>query len=322
MKRKFAFSIFILALAAALVGGATIAFFTDENTPNPVFFTAGTVEIAGGEVQILEPNQTNLVQGGDFSIDCFPGNPCPPPFPPPQCPEDKKIVYWCVENTGTKRAYIRVKPPDGDFIEETAVGAGEKFSAQPWWHQYLTYEWTRLLPIVTELIAGQNKHAGWVTVSRDFYNFYVTYQTENGWSLMETHVYAATKNPVELKNNEKAPGRYPYKNENHNRATEYTYIIPLNEVYGLWPLQDAYFVTHAVVVKGTGWSLNNESKTFWTKGEDGWYYYNNPVSPGDRVCIYFDVDSLDPDKDYKFKAEAVQASNNAINMVWQNNPFK
>ena len=304
-----------------MVGGATLAFFSNEDTPNPVFFTAGTVDIAGGEVQISQQNHPYLVQEDLFTPDCFPDPPCPPGHPP-HCPDKKQIVTWCVENIGNKRAYIRVKPPAGYLDDETAVGAGEKFSKQPWWHQYLTYEWYRLLPIVTELKAGQDKHAGWVIISRDFCNFYVTYITENGWSLMETHVYAETTNPIHQPQNKKAPGNYRYKNENHNRATEYTYTIPLVEIYGWLPLQNAYFVTHAEVVKGSQWSLNKDSKSFWTKGEDGWYYYNEPVSPGEKVCIAFDVEQLEPDKDYHFEAEAVQASHDAINLVWGSHPFK
>jgi len=45
MKSRMLISMLVIALAAAVIGGATMAWFTDEAVPEPVKFTAGTLEI-------------------------------------------------------------------------------------------------------------------------------------------------------------------------------------------------------------------------------------------------------------------------------------
>ena len=130
MKYRFILSLFILALTSALVGGATLAFFTSEDTPEPHFFTTGTVEITGLEVEVV----TYQLDGGGEDLiapACIPGFPPDCPIPPPSCDDQKKTITWCVENTGTKRAYIRVRPPESGVKDETAVGEGVKFIEKP-----------------------------------------------------------------------------------------------------------------------------------------------------------------------------------------------
>jgi predicted ribosomally synthesized peptide with SipW-like signal peptide len=41
MKSRMLISMLVIALAAAVIGGATMAWFTDEDTAGPVTFTAG-----------------------------------------------------------------------------------------------------------------------------------------------------------------------------------------------------------------------------------------------------------------------------------------
>lgn len=60
--------------------------------------------------------------------------------------------------------------------------------------------------------------------------------------------------------------------------------------------------------------------TFWTKGEDGYYYYKNPLAPGDETPALFTTvtfDAVKMDNDYQsckayidVKAGAVQVANN------------
>jgi predicted ribosomally synthesized peptide with SipW-like signal peptide len=45
MKSRLLVSLMVIAMAAALIGGATMAWFTDEAQTNPVTFTAGTLLI-------------------------------------------------------------------------------------------------------------------------------------------------------------------------------------------------------------------------------------------------------------------------------------
>lgn len=53
MKTKMFASMLVIALAAALVGGATMALFTDQDTNEGNVFTAGTVDIEAGETSII-----------------------------------------------------------------------------------------------------------------------------------------------------------------------------------------------------------------------------------------------------------------------------
>ena len=82
MRKSVQISLLVLSLAALLIIGGTMAWFTATADPVTNEFTAGTVEI-------------NLVD--DFEEE---GN-----WNPGDCNE--KVVY--VENTGTKCAFVRVK---------------------------------------------------------------------------------------------------------------------------------------------------------------------------------------------------------------------
>ena len=94
-------SVFALALVAALIAGATSAWFTDDADVPEVEFTAGTLEINVDE----EPQITAME-------DRFIGN---------VNPGDCATVCWEIENSGSKSADLRVKI-DGvwDGINEEA----------------------------------------------------------------------------------------------------------------------------------------------------------------------------------------------------------
>ena len=62
MKTKMFMSMLVIALAAALVGGATMALFTDTAANAGNTFTAGTVEITVGTTT-LAANATNMAPG-------------------------------------------------------------------------------------------------------------------------------------------------------------------------------------------------------------------------------------------------------------------
>jgi len=53
MKTRIYVSMLVIALAAALVGGATMALFTDQDTNEGNVFTAGTVDIEAGETSVI-----------------------------------------------------------------------------------------------------------------------------------------------------------------------------------------------------------------------------------------------------------------------------
>ncbi|MBS3873857.1 MAG: SipW-dependent-type signal peptide-containing protein [Firmicutes bacterium] len=72
MKTKMIVSMLILALAAALVGGATMAIFTDTENNNGNTFTAGTVNITVGGTSMPAVAAGNMAPGdtitGSFTV--------------------------------------------------------------------------------------------------------------------------------------------------------------------------------------------------------------------------------------------------------------
>jgi hypothetical protein len=97
-------SLLVIALAAAAIGGATMAWFTAEanleQDGEQVTFTAGTVVVNVDEV----PEITTME---DRSIDNV-------------NPGDCATICWNIRNVGTKRAELRVKVDSGwvDEVEE------------------------------------------------------------------------------------------------------------------------------------------------------------------------------------------------------------
>jgi len=100
MKTKILMSVLAIGLAIALIGGATMAWFTDRVEMEPAVFTAGTVEIdvdgpfdgESDELQAFEANNVN--------------------------PGDNYKVKWVIENAGTKQAEIRVNLEKEWYIDE------------------------------------------------------------------------------------------------------------------------------------------------------------------------------------------------------------
>lgn len=89
MRKRIITSMMVIALMAAMIGGGTLAWFTDSDTAGEAMFTAGTVRVRAGEAVIT------TVDGGRFN-NWNPG--------------DTHIVCWEFENEGTKRIKIRFKP--------------------------------------------------------------------------------------------------------------------------------------------------------------------------------------------------------------------
>ena len=117
------------------------------------------------------------------------------------------------------------------------------------------------LPISRALLAGGGGPraksrfcVGEVTVAIEGDNLVVTYTTEHGWILTETHLYVGTSCPTKS-----APGRFPYSNEDLS-VTTYTYSIPLSEVGD----GSICIAAHAVVQKSTCDGLLEE--TAWAYG--------------------------------------------------------
>lgn len=281
MKIRIAFSLIILALASTLVGGATLALFTDLATTEAVVFTTGTVEITGGGVNIQPAGES-----GD------------------------KTVVWCVTNSGSKAAYIRVKARGGTTTVqgESAGGEGTPY-AKPRWAMWFPYTLNSGETKV-KLLAGDKIEVGSVTVNNDAQNLYVQYNTTNGWTLTETHVYAEEKEPASA-----AAGKFTDKKENLGNITSVLHTIPLS----LYTGNTLYLVTHAAVEKGPAkWTLCLGSP--WI-ASGGWWYYSTRVASGETVCISLNVSTYEASVEYYLDAEAVQTSNNAAHTRWPGNPY-
>ncbi len=93
---------------------------------------------------------------------------------------------------------------------------------------------------IVTLIAGQHIDAGTVTVTNDEENLYVTYQTNDDWSISETHLYVGPEEDIpQTRSGNPKIGHFPYHGDNND-----PFVIPLSD------LNDCFvIVAHAVVNK-------------------------------------------------------------------------
>jgi len=115
-----------------------------------------------------------------------------------------------------------------------------------------------------DLVAGQNIKVGTVTVSNDADNLYVTYKTDDGWEITETHLAVANslEEIPQTKKFNPIPGKFPYSSKYDLAVTEYTYTIPLEDGD-----TDLYIATHAKVEKQIDGGIIQE-ETAWGYGDD------------------------------------------------------
>jgi predicted ribosomally synthesized peptide with SipW-like signal peptide len=316
MKQRIAFSLMVLALASTLVGGATLALFTDQVEADPVAFTTGTVEITGGDIS-GDVSVISVGTSGDMGIMCWPS---------PSDDPAQKTVTWCVENTGSKAAYIRVRARGGneDVQGESAAGEGEEKYGPAWSRMWNTYDLSSGEEMEIRLVAGQHyDHVGWVTVYKDYWNLYVRHETIDGWTLTDTKVYAETNDDFPT-----GFGDFRFPHPGLDNVTSDLHVIPYDQLFEPEGYSDTiYLVTHADVEKlPAEWTINSACSTSWIAGTaegDNWWYYETPVPAGETVCISLDVLYYDSKAEYYLEAEAVQASHQAIDYIdhWNGHPL-
>lgn len=300
--------VLVVAMMAALVGGATMAWFTHQAEGGKAIFTAGTVEVSAG----------NAVITGTGSHDNW-------------NPGDCNQVKWVIKNTGSKTSYIRVRLDKGwengdvQCQIETAWSEGTRFGGG--WAQYFYTQKGQQKSV--RFLAGQHHEAGTITVWNDEEFIFVRFDTINGWEMQKTHLYVGSNPPTRH-----APGQLGRKNENLDDPTTDLYKIPIGEVTG----DTIYVAAHADVTRCVGdlsdcnvrWELCEDSQGKWILGKDGYYYYFEPVAAGQEIKICFNV-CLDGEKtDNKFQGkrfianiivDSVQSSHGAIHEVWPSNPI-
>lgn len=98
MKRKVMLSLFVIFLAAAIIGGATMAWFTAKADATPAAFQAGTVMIEAGGKFDLDDEVFNNVNPGD----CI-------------------CVGWWITNTGSKAIELKVVGDGLWSLSEVAI---------------------------------------------------------------------------------------------------------------------------------------------------------------------------------------------------------
>lgn len=88
---------------------------------------------------------------------------------------------------------------------------------------------TTVVPnIVTAVaFAGQTINAGSITVTNDSTNIYVTYNTANGYTLTQTHLFVGPVGMIPTNHpGNPMPGQFPYQTA-HANITSFTYSVPV-----------------------------------------------------------------------------------------------
>lgn len=118
-------------------------------------------------------------------------------------------------------------------------------------------------PTAVTLVAGQTINSGQVTVSNDANYIYVTYETANGYTLTQTHLYVGACNAIPVNNpGNPLPGQFPYKGT-HSNITSYTYQIPISVMNGA---TCGCVAAHAVVQKLNSSGQVIDQQTGWGDG--------------------------------------------------------
>jgi predicted ribosomally synthesized peptide with SipW-like signal peptide len=128
---------------------------------------------------------------------------------------------------------LSLHQPDGSnyCCEETGWAISENFTGfkQGWGGYFEVVEDELEVPIYV----GRNTNAGKLIVQKINDDWQITFIASNGWTLLETHLYAGDEPPQKS-----APGQFPYKHENVNSDTD---------VYTIKAAR--YIAAHAVLIK-------------------------------------------------------------------------
>lgn len=136
------------------------------------------------------------------------------------------------------------------------------------------------------LIAGQHIEAGQVCVEVDEEqkNLIVTYEMENGWELIEAHLWAGldlSQMPANKKGNPKI-GNFPYVTGDITGRTSYPFTVPLETAFGDVEPCDVtgLLAGHAAVRRNNGDGSGYQTETGWIDGQqivDGgsWAMYSS-----------------------------------------------
>lgn len=124
------------------------------------------------------------------------------------------------------------------------------------------------------LFAGQTNYAGTVTIAVSDGSLCVTYATDGGWLLQETHLAIADSlaGIPQTKSGNPRPGQFPWSATHNPAVQEFTYCVNYPYVVG----QPLFVATHAVV--GMAGGGGGATETGWAGDLD---------FPGANWATYF-----------------------------------
>lgn len=151
-------------------------------------------------------------------------------------------------------------------------------------------------PVTVDLIAGQHTDSGDMVISNDNESLSVSYATQDGWKLTETHVHVAcTLSGIpQTKTGNPKVGNFDYQRTYNPPVTEDTYEISLEGLN----CDSVVIAAHAVVVKAVNGVI--------VKTETGWG--EGPGFPGKNWAMYVNYDLQDceePECVYSMTVEKV-----------------
>ncbi|MGX9726746.1 MAG: hypothetical protein ACTFAK_05340 [Candidatus Electronema sp. VV] len=118
------------------------------------------------------------------------------------------------------------------------------------------------------MLAGQHIEAGQVCLEVSGENLLVTYEMQDGWELIEAHLWAGltlASMPQSKTGNPKI-GNFPYKAEGITGADSHTFTVPLTVFGGVEPCDvTGLLAAHAAVRKANG-DGTYQTETGWLEG--------------------------------------------------------
>lgn len=173
-------------------------------------------------------------------------------------------IYWDEDGNGSFEDDERVELDSGQYtlplseLDCNIITLGELGGDIPLsltgkggggWGSYFAYDTGTNGEVVRPLIAGQRFIAGTVTVWYDGANLHVLFETDPGWTMTETQVYAKGEPP------QRSGKKDWYKHEDLGGVSSDEHTIPIA------PNTEIYIAAHAVV-----WTDGNE-ETAWAQGK-------------------------------------------------------
>ncbi len=343
LKRNLVASLLLIILMAASITGATYAWFTSSSTVIQNAFTAGTVELSE---PVIESQSSTVKEDLDRKCEIIEWK-----FSNTGTKSTYVRVRPDAKATGEKiefddeTAWVGVDGDDPDF---KTIDSGQD------WNQYYEYDLSQFADgdeLNLDILASSEfKDVGDATTKVYEDTLYIDLETTGGWEMAEVHIYAGLEKPTNH-----SPGQLGWGFENLTGAerTHFPFATDkINEKFAppnknpeqlvseLDGTETIYIVVHLDVVKETTGSnggtialdvdidLCSGQEDDWQE-DGGWWYYGNSNGPyvvnidSPEVVVCFKYCAIAQDG-YKIKsmeayleAEAVQASNYAIDLVWK-----